>query len=115
LFDISLTVSPIRNSDGQVVGASKVGRDITDRKRAEEALRRASEFDEAVMTNMGEGLYTVDKEGVVTFVNPAAEKLFGWTGGELMGRKMHEVTHFKHPDGTPFPAEECSGFQVLKH
>jgi PAS domain S-box-containing protein len=88
--------------------------DISERKRAEETLRRAVEFDEAVMNNMGEGLYTVDKSGLVTSMNAAAERLFGWTLDELRGRRMHDVTHYKHRDGTPFPAEECAGLQVLR-
>ncbi|MGH7181276.1 MAG: PAS domain-containing sensor histidine kinase, partial [Nitrospiraceae bacterium] len=62
---------------------------------------------------MGEGLYIVDDQGVVTSINQAAEKLFGWTSQELLGHKMHDMTHYKHQDGTPFPAEECAGFQVL--
>ena len=89
--------------------------DVTERKLAEEQLSRTASFDEAVMSNMGEGLYTVDSEGLVTSLNPAAEKLFGWTLDELRGRRMHDVTHYKHPDGTPFPAEDCAGFQVLHH
>jgi PAS domain S-box-containing protein len=88
--------------------------DITERKRAEQALRRAVDFDEAVMTNMGEGLYTVDAEGLVTSMNPAAERLFGWKLEELLGKKMHDMTHYKHPDGRPYPAEECAGLQVLR-
>jgi PAS domain S-box-containing protein len=67
------------------------------------------------MSNMGEGLYTVDSNGLVTSMNSAAEKLFGWTFDEISGRKMHDVTHYKYPDGTPFPAEDCAGFQVLHH
>src|SRR5262249_21598060 len=61
----------------------------------------------------GEGLYAVDSQGLVTYVNPAAESLFGWTSAELLGRRMHDVTHYQHPDGTPFPIEECAGFKVL--
>ncbi len=87
--------------------------DITERTEAEEKMRHVTEFDEAVMTNMGEGLYTVDGVGFVTSMNPAAEKLLGWSFEELRGQKMHDRTHHHHPDGTPFPAEECPGLQVL--
>ena len=53
-------------------------------------------------------------KGLVTSMNPAAEKLFGWRLEELRGKRMHDMTHYKHSDGRPFPAEECAGFQVLK-
>jgi len=88
--------------------------DITARRQTQDALRRALESHEAVTSNMGEGLYTVNDQGLVTGMNPTAEKLFGWTFDELRGRKMHDVTHYKHPDGTPYPAEDCSGLEVLR-
>ena len=88
--------------------------EIAERNQAEDTLRRAMEFDETVMSNMGEGLYTVDKQGLVTKMNPAAEKLLGWTLEELRGKKMHDVTHYKHPDGSPFPAEKCASLRVLR-
>jgi PAS domain S-box-containing protein len=88
--------------------------DISERKRAQARLQRAMEFDEAIMTNMGEGLFAVDTEGLVTTMNPAAEKLFGWSFEELRGKKMHDVTHYKHRDGSPFPAHDCPGLQVLR-
>jgi PAS domain S-box-containing protein len=95
--------------------------DITERKRAEEALRQSEaesrrllDYHQAVMANMGEGLYTTDTQGLVTYMNPAAENLLGWKSAELLGRRMHDVTHYQHPDGRPFPIEECPGFRVLK-
>ena len=81
---------------------------------AEETLRSAIEFDEAVVSNMGEGLYTVDEDGALTSMNPAAEKLFGWRLNELRGKKMHDATHYKHPDGSPFPAEKCPIMKALR-
>lgn len=113
-MDISLVISPIKDQSGKVVGASKIARDITEKKKAYEQLRRALEFDETVMLSMGEGLFTVDSEGRVTFMNPAAQRLFGWTLEEMLGRRMHDVTHHLRPDGTPFPASECEGLAVLR-
>ena len=83
-------------------------------EQAQDSLQRAKQFDDAVMENMGEGLYTVDSQGSVTFMNPAAEELFGWTFDELRGRNIHEAVHYKHPDGSPFPVEECRNLQVLR-
>jgi PAS domain S-box-containing protein len=88
--------------------------DVTVSSKAREKFRLAAEFAEAVLANMGEGLYTVDAEGRVTMMNPAAERLFGWSFEELWGRKMHEMTHHHRPDGTPFPAQECASLRVLK-
>jgi PAS domain S-box-containing protein len=92
-----------------------------ERKRTEQALRESEEqlrltlqFNQAVMANMGEGLYVLDARGLVTYINPTAERLFGWSSAELLGRKMHDVTHYQHADGTPFPADECPGLQVLQ-
>ncbi|HEY4639134.1 MAG TPA: PAS domain S-box protein, partial [Candidatus Udaeobacter sp.] len=70
-------------------------------EQARESLQRAKQFDDAVMENMGEGLYTVDSQGSVTFMNPAAEQLFGWTFRELRGRNIHDAVHYKHQDGSP--------------
>ncbi|MCE9526400.1 MAG: PAS domain S-box protein [Planctomycetales bacterium] len=120
-IDVSLTVSPVRASDGQIIGASKVARDITEQKRAAERLRQSEanarrllELNQTTMASMAEVLYTVDRLGLVTYLNPEGERLFGWKLEELLGRRMHDVTHYKHPDGSPFPIEECSGFPVLR-
>jgi PAS domain S-box-containing protein len=43
----------------------------------------------------------MDDQGCVTYMNPAAEKVFGWTTQELTGRVLHDVLHYKHPDGRP--------------
>jgi PAS domain S-box-containing protein len=108
------SASPIRDEQGHVAGCVLIFRDFTERRQAEKALQRAMAFDQAIMVNMAEGLYTVDREGRVTSMNPAAENIFGWKRHELLGRKMHDVIHDKHRDGTPFPAEECASLAVLR-
>lgn len=92
----------------------KLEAEIVERKHVERALGRTVKFDEAVMLNMGEGLYTMDVQGLVTSMNPAAERLFGWTLEEVRGLKMHDVIYYKHRDGTPFKGEDCAVLNVLR-
>jgi PAS domain S-box-containing protein len=87
--------------------------DFIDRTQTEHRLHRTLEFDQAVMTNMSDGLYTLDTAGLVTSLNPAAAQMFGWTFEELRGRKVHDVIHYKHRNGLAFPVEECESIRVL--
>jgi PAS domain S-box-containing protein len=89
--------------------------DITGHKQREEQIRRLAAFDQAALKSLGEGLYTIDCQGLVTFMNPSTEELFGWSFAELRGKKMHDMTHHHYRDGRPFPSSECAGFQVLTH
>ena len=81
---------------------------------AQGVVRESGERFRLAMNNIAAGVYTLNEQGLVTYVNPAAEQMFGWTMAELIGRKMHDVTHYKHADGTPFPASDCPGLQVLR-
>ncbi len=89
-------------------------RDITERKRAEEELRRQRDFTSAITTNIGDGVYAIDLRGLVTFMNPAAEKILGWNESELLGENMHETIHFQKADGTRVSEQDCPILKVLK-
>jgi PAS domain S-box-containing protein len=96
---------PVRIDD-EIIGVGNVVVEITDRKDAEE-------FRRIVMDNMAEGLLALDGEGFVTFVNPAASQMLGWTEEELCRRAMHEAVRFHRSDGTELPPSECPILGVL--
>ena len=58
-----------------------------------EQLQRQLVFTTAITTSLGEGLFVLDRAGRCTMVNPAAERMLGWTEGELLGRGAHEIIH----------------------
>jgi PAS domain S-box-containing protein len=105
---------PRFSPDGFFAGYIGSAIDITELKSAMSTLGESEERFRLAMNNVGSGLYTLDLEGLVTYVNPAAEAMFGWTSAELLGKKMHELTHYKHPDGTHFPASDCPGLRTLQ-
>jgi PAS domain S-box-containing protein len=87
--------------------------DITERKRAEEAIEQLNHQNELILNSAGEGIYGLDRQGKTTFVNPAAARLTGWDVEELIGRHQHDVMHHTKPDGTPYPSEECPIYAAL--
>ena len=89
LADISLTVSPISDANGQIVGAATIARDITARKRAEIALRVSEQRWRSVVESAVDGIVVIDARGSIEAFNPAAERLFGYTEAELLGRNVN--------------------------
>lgn len=83
LIDVSLAISPVLDSEGTVIGASTIARDITAQKLAEETLRKANETS---IYASPIPIIAVDAERCVTMWNPAAEALFGWNEQEVVGK-----------------------------
>ena len=75
-IDVSITVSPIKNSMGETIGASKVARDITERKRAEEELRWKTAFLEAQVDSALDGILVVDHQGKKILQNDRVNELW---------------------------------------
>ncbi|MGH2775984.1 MAG: PAS domain S-box protein [Actinomycetota bacterium] len=89
-------------------------RDISDRRSAEEELRRASRRQQLILDAAGEGIYGLDANGITQFVNPAAAALLGYETNELIGRPQHSTIHHSRPDGTAYPREDCPILQAVK-
>ena len=91
LFDVSITVSPLTDDDGNVIGASKIARDISEQKRTQRALHESEERWRVTLESIGDGVVATDASAVVTFVNPVAADLLGMPAAEIMGRRLADV------------------------
>ncbi|MBI5869413.1 MAG: PAS domain S-box protein [Actinobacteria bacterium] len=97
----------VRDNLGNPIAIEGIVTDITEHKRVEEELRRISYKNEMVLNSAGEGIFGLDMEGKVTFVNPSASDLLGYKAEEILGRRSHETFHHHKVDGTEYPPEEC--------
>jgi PAS domain S-box-containing protein len=84
-IDVSVTISPLKNARGEVVGASTIARDITERKRAEAALRQANAYNRSLIEASLDPLVTIAPDGKITDVNNATEKATGLSRQQLIG------------------------------
>ena len=91
---ISLTLSPVRDGTGKLVGISKIARDITEQKKQEElAERQAQMLDQAY-----EPIIVRDHQDRIVYWNKGAERLYGWTTPEALGRVSHELLQSTFPE-----------------
>jgi len=113
LIDISLTISPIRDRSGRIIGASKIARDITQQKRAEAALRDSERRLQDILAAIPAAVYTTDSLGKITYYNDAAVELAGRR--PTIGSDEWCVTwKLFWPDGTPLPHDQCPMAIALK-
>jgi two-component system, cell cycle sensor histidine kinase and response regulator CckA len=106
VIDVSLTISPVLNSEGVVIGASTIARDITAQKLAEETLRKSNEtsiYASPIPIVAG------DAERRVTMWNPAAEALFGWSEQEVVGKPNPTIPDNGLPEAAGLHAKLLSG------
>jgi PAS domain S-box-containing protein len=88
---IAVTVSPIKDSNGKIIGASKVARDITERKRAEEALRSSEARYRMLFDYAPDGIVIVDSKGYYLDANASICRTLGYTRDEFIGLNASDV------------------------
>jgi PAS domain S-box-containing protein len=119
-INVSLTISPVRNAEGKIVGGSKIARDITERKQVEEALRRIHDelelrvrertaelerrtmqvLEQAELLDLAnDAIFVRNLDARITYWNQGAERLYGWSRSELLGKLIDDYlkTQFPRP------------------
>lgn len=97
----------LKDERGKIIGAINCLYDITERKQIEEQLKYQLDLTETITENTQSCLLMMDARGRGTFANYATERVTGFKPDELIGEILHYKIHHTHPDGKPFPIEEC--------
>ena len=91
LLNLSLTVSPIKDTQGHIIGASKIARDITVERGLLQKMQQSEQRFRVTLESIGDAVIATDGEGRIEFLNPVAEKLTGWRREEAQGLPLDHV------------------------
>jgi PAS domain S-box-containing protein len=108
-----LSAWPIRRAAGKM-GLCLTATCSTDLHRALDDLRCLRTMHEAILNAAGEGIYGLDRDGLCTFGNAATKDILGWRPEEVVGRRVHDIHHHSHLDGSPYPHTECPIYAALR-
>jgi PAS domain S-box-containing protein len=83
-------------------------------KAQQESILEAEERTRLILDSTDEGIFGVDTQGIISFVNPAACHLLGFSADEMVGQSPHALFHHHRPDGSEFPLGECAMYAAYK-
>lgn len=92
-FWASVLMSAIHDADGTLIGFTKITRDLTERRNAEEVLAQSNRLRQAIMDAAPYSIITTDTAGTITSLNPAAERMVMYTADDLIGKKTLQIMH----------------------
>ena len=101
----------------QASGAGKlmlIARDVTERQKFYLAVEEFQQLNLSLLESSGEGILAVDLEGTLTFANPAACDILGWSASELIGQHAHSAIRHSRMDAHPSPIENCIANEAME-
>ena len=98
-FPVEYISTPLLDGD-EKTGAVVIFKDISKVKKLQKQM-------ELILNSAGEGIFGLDTEGNVTFMNKSASIMLGWELEELIGKSHHKLVHHSHADGSTYKEEEC--------
>ncbi len=110
-ISISLTVSPILDEAGQIVGASTIARDVTERKRAASSATLLA----SIVNSSDDAITAKSLDGIITSWNPAAEHIYGYSAQEILGKAISVLSHPDRPDEMDVILEKIRRGERVEH
>jgi PAS domain S-box-containing protein len=111
LVEISMAVSPVRSVEGTVVGASKIARDISERRRIEEQAQLIA----AIVASSNDAIISLDLNGVITSWNPGALRLFGYSAEDVIRKPGTILIPLERQDEEPAILERIRRGELVDH
>ena len=112
---IDMSLKPIFGAEGKVMYIIPEGRDITERVNVENILKINEHKLQSLLACLAEGIYQVDKDGKLVFMNAAAEAMLGYSDSDIIGANMHDLIHTNTPSGRKNALIDCQLLDVINN
>jgi PAS domain S-box-containing protein len=110
-FPASLTISPIRDTNGAIIGASVISRDVTEQRNGIEAGQRMA----SIVEHSLDAIISMTLQDIITGWNPAAERLYGYSSQEVIGRSSWLLVPQDRADETRAVLEKIRAGETVEH
>ena len=111
---VEVSIYLTRDESGVASGTMGTLRDVTERRAARDERQRLETHIRQLLDASSEGIYGLDAEGIITFINSRGSGMLGYDAAELIGQPMHQTVHYSRTDGSPYPLMECPIYRAVR-